>query len=115
MTEQAWISEVGPWLFLLGYFFYKEVWPLIRDYLKPGAAKIRRKAESEIAERVFKAFEGNTIALVGLQHTLAQVVETISELADGQHDINEQIAEIYGYLQKPRPQRKHSQPKENPV
>ena len=115
----------GTWAGLAIWFCIEKLWPLLAAWLNPERTAKRqaaqRKADEEKAEQearwqqqLFRAFENNTGALVGLQHTLSHMSAQLISMSTGLHELNEDVAGIYGHIQQPRPSRKQKPVREHP-
>lgn len=108
MTEGDLLKLYGPSLFLVGWFLYREVWPLLKERLRPDLVAQRRKAEAQAEAKVLTAFIDNTVAMTGLKHTLEVVSDEMSRLREGQEVHTQLLAELFGFLRHPRPSPKPS-------
>lgn len=103
MTEGDLLKVYGPSLFLVGWFLYREVWPLLKERLRPDLVNQRRKAEAQAEAKVLTAFIDNTVAMTGLKHTLEVVSDEMSRLREGQEVHTQLLAEMFGFFRQPRP------------
>jgi hypothetical protein len=118
MPDETLIATYGLEGALLIYFGLKELWPWVRDKFWPQWAAERRADQvgrREADDRLFKAFEGNTQAMAGLQTTLNVVNEQIRLQTSVMQELNEDVAGLYGFLQQPRPSRKRTAPQTQSV
>lgn len=101
-SEYAVYSALGLWLL-------RELWPFVKDRLYPDLAAERKAILSrnrEREDRVFEAFQANTTAIVELKTTMSTINDQQREMVVAVRELNEDVAGLYGHLQKPRPSRR---------
>ncbi len=113
MPDSTWINQYGPYGAFILYFLLQKLWPFIEKRVWPDMVAARRQtqaADAQLLDRIFKAFENNTTAMTGLQVTLGTVNEQQRELVSAVRELNEDVAGLYGSIQKPRPSRVKATP-----